>query len=934
MNSMSPVSSEKVADYKEKAFNFRSIDQANYIGPIDMNAIEKQFEEAFEKFAHDSDDLVDFDRFIARGEDLITIVMTAHPTFLKSMEEAGLLSKVFTAIASGDKDKITELKTHIRQTQADHPYKDPTTNEEGERLNAALKNTVNPGRIMQRAQIKVAKKLYPNDWKKGHYSPFNRATWQKHDRDGREIPVTVQLGETIRQRRLGFEWINVPAIEALKNHPEFKDPDGAIGNILGHMNTTASYYALKEKALEALDEQDPDMDALQGIIDDFGMSKEGRITHPNQIIEALQPLLDDPNTPDDLFIEAKIIVDDLVSNGLCFATPTHRTNAEDAQNYLAVERHKAGQGDIFGGDGLEADESHFQETEEMIAAATDQVSGSFTDMLKGMPQDGKSVHEMMLIRRFVLNSIDSHTIEKVDIAETHNAMTQRAVRLATIQYGVSKNTDVGILHEDDKGIDPAYEIYSKLFSSKQYLAEISQHDGNTTKKRPRIVMKIGFSDFAKQHSSPGGKPSNEKCLLQTMKAIREADLAGKVDLDIEFAGGEGPGRRVNPKGYEWTLKETVTPAILSYAKKHGIRVKYRETIQGGDGCILLGTEQSAAKVMSTQLEHLSTHLTADSKKAYDRTYYNELSGPISEHHRAARNAYHELYSNPDFAMMVKMFGAFCEKGGSRKVSRAETRSPYDKPEDNQPPLADVRAIGYNARLIQMLAHLTPILGQGTAFYQNQERTDQIIESDLFRERLMTSMMVRDLHMLDELKQFIETFNPEYWGEFPKFDDKGNLTTEAMIAQRLDDIVYSDGDNRRVYPRLKKAFRAIELDLEKFDQIIKKPVFDDVRETIREHDGKFAFDYDQAVADKRALTHDVQQDRIAIMRQIFSDLEGSPVHMKDHSRQERSGAIKAGMCMDFKGADILLGKAANANQPGLVETLKAMSAALPDLHYNT
>lgn len=925
---MQQLRSGEIARIKKESFIIGAEDQARYVGKIDMDAIQKSFEDSFRKLAHNQGEVVDFERYDERCQDLITIVTTAHPTFLASLQEAGLLADLFTAIAKDDQEKVQELKAQVPEVQKEHPYKDPTTDEEGERLNQALKNTLNPARMMQRAQIKVAQELYPDQWKQGTYSPFNRNTWQKKDRDGRDIPENVSLGEDLSQRRLGFEWIWIPEIEALQNHPAFRDPNGEITNAIERMKRTAAIYDRKENALAALDNSNIDYDKLQEIADDLVASKEGRITHPKEIIATLQPILDDPNTPDDLFIETKMIADDLLSNGLCFATPTHRTNAEDAQKYLLVERYKEGKGDIYNGDDLGADETHFDETEEMIAKATDRVSGSFTDMLKKAPKDGGPVHQMMMIRRFVLDNIDSHTIEKIDIAETHNATTQRAIRLAAKQYGVSDYTDVGILHEDEKGIDPAHPIYSKLLKSKQYLEEISHHNGDTTKKRPRIVLKIGYSDFAKQHSSPGGKPSNEKCLLQTMKAIREAGLAGKIDLDIEFAGGEGAGRRVNPKGQEWTLKETVTPAVLSYAHKHGIRIKYRETIQGGDGCILLGTEESAAKVMSNQLAHLSEHLTSDPSIAYDKAYYKDLEGKVSEHHRAARNVYHDLYNDPSFAMMVKMFGAFCEKGGSRKVSRAEVRSPYDKVEDNQPPLADVRAIGYNARLMQMFAHLTPIYGQGTAFQQNQERTSELLKSDLFRERLLGAYMVRDLQMLDELEEFVELFNPETWAEFDEFDQIGQYTTEARIAQRLDNLVYSDGDQRRVYPRLKKVLRDIKRDLSAFDQVIKREEFNDIRAKIREGNAE----YDTQVADKRSLMKDIQATRIDIMKGIFRELESSPVNGEHYSRAERHNAIHAGMCMDFGKAAILLGDATNDNSA--VHKLMQVSSAVPHLLFKT
>jgi len=406
-------------------------------------------------------------------------------------------------------------------------------------------------------------------------------------------------------------------------------------------------------------------------------------------------------------------------------------------------------------------------------------------------------------------------------------------------------------------------------------------------------MKIGYSDFAKQHSSPGGKPYNEKCLLQTMEAIKDAGLAGKVDIDIEFAGGEGPGRRVNPKGYEWTLKETITPAVLSYASENGISLKYRETIQGGDGCILLGTEQSAAKVMATQLDHITKHTTAPSAQSWDKSYFTSLHSKVNEHQQTARDAYHALYNDPDFALLMKLHKEMCVKGGSRKVSRAEETSPYDKAQDNKAPLADFRAIGFNAASIGTGVHVPPIFGQGTAFYESMERTEDLVTSKLFRERLMTSFMVRDLHVLDELKDFIELYNPEYWKKFDQFDQDGKLTTHAQIARRLDELVYSDGSEKRIYPRLKRAVRLIEDDLAKFDQVRNRHDFSDVEEIIAEGD------YKKRLAEKRTLIKSIHENRMQELHDLFIKREEMPLHSPHYSRVARSSAIKAGAVLDNK-----------------------------------
>jgi len=670
------------------------------------------------------------------------------------------------------------------------------------------------------------------------------------------------------------------------------------------------------------------MPALQEIINDLAASKNERITHPDQLTDSLRSLLDDANISDDLFEKTKMIVDDLQVNGLCFATPTHRVSAEDVHHYLEAERFKSRKDELRYPGEIRADRSHFDSTEEMIANAADQVlERSLTDILAEAPADGKPIHEMMMSRRLVYDLLDSHAIEKIDIAETHNAMTQRALRLAAKQYGVSELTDIGLLHEDHIGIDHAREIYERLLQSQQFLKEINHQTLGTNKKRPRLVLKIGYSDFAKQHSAPGGKPSNEKCLLQIMKGIKEIGQAGKIDIDIEFAGGEGPGRRVNPKGYEYTLKETVTPAVLSYASQNGIAFKYRETMQGGDGCVLLGTEESAAKVIATQLDHLSRHIKVTPDEIFKNPYFRWNQGDVREHQEDAREVYHDLYNDPDFALLMKLYRELCVKGGSRKVNREEVQVPHNKGKDDEPPLAGFRAIGFNAASLSTMVHLTPIYGQGTAFYKNQIRTERLVGIDLFRERLMTSFMVRDLHMVDELKQFIELYNPEYWRKFTQFDDEGQPTTESQIVRRLDRLYYPDDPHQTIYPRLARAVRKIEDDLEKFDIIREKYDFSDIEGIIAQGD------YHERVAQKRDLLSEISKDRFDAIRDWFIELESTPVYGPDYTREARSSAIGCGM--RFKFADALRVLDPNNENEGMTSILRVeeYTGPIADMCYN-
>lgn len=923
---------------KESAFLLRAQDEANYIGPIDLDEIQKSYEASFERFAVKNGKVVDFEEFIAKCDNLITDIMTAHPTFFKSGQESGLLAELFTAYAMENFEEAAKLEKQIQPTQAQHPYKDPTTDEEGELLYTSLRHTIEPEQMMQRAMIKVAQRNYPDQWKNGHYSPFNRAIWQKFDRDGRKIPVNVQLGEALRQRRLGLEYIYIPQIESLKKLEISSEQKVALNSSVERMRMTARLYKEAEDEFASLDENNIDMDKLQGILDKLIETKELRVTHPDQIKQSLIPILETDDIADEAFIAAKMIHDNLESNGLCFSTPTHRANAEDGFKYLETERRKIGKGDIRNRDNILADNKHFSSTEEIIAKASDQVVGSYTDMLKKIPADGGPVHEMMLNRRFVLDYIDGHTIEKVDIAEAHNATIQRAMRLAAKQYGVSERTDIGILHEDHLGIDNAEAIYTKLLKSEQYISEITHTVPGTSKNRARLVLKIGYSDFAKQHSAPGGRPYNEECLLKILQAVKNAGLAGKVDVDIEFAGGEGPGRRRNPVGYEWTLKETVTPSVLAYAHKNGINLKYRETIQGGDGTILLGTEQSTAKVMATQLDHLSKYNVQDPWDVLDKTYYRKYADAIQENGRTARDAYNKFYYDPDFALLQELNKGMGVKGGSRKLMRDTYANPYEPINLNvlpAPLLAGFRAIGFNAASISTGVHLTPIYGQGTAFYESLDRTEKILQSSLVRERLMTAFWVRDLHVMDELKGFIELYNPEYWKKFDQFDNQGNPTIEAKIAKRVAKLVYKDDPNRRVYARLMYAVGKIEDDLNKFDQIRERYDFDDIEATLAAGDYG-GLSYQEHVAQKRALIKEIHKNRLNLLHEGFVKREEMALHSTHYSRDNRRYAIQAGAVNDAGIVSEIFDSALSHNEKKFAqhqEEIKAHFVPLLDLHGN-
>ena len=887
-----------IALHKE-AFIHRAEDAAHYIGAIDLNKIQTSMENSFERFA-----IKQVDKFKAFNEscnNLITTVLTAHPTFFYSKEAAALQAKLVEAYASGQ--DAQDLEAQIEATLKAHPYKDPTTDQEGDLLYEAFKNTLSASEMMQRAQIKIAQKYFPDQWKTGVYSAHGRASWQKADRDGRVIPMHVHLGEALRQRRMGLEFVHLPKLQTLLEHPTFLDNNRTkIENVIQSTQDTINFYRKQEDALSRLNADDTPyleyLKSLDSIMGDIQNSDIKRITHPDHITNALKDFLRDLRTPDDLYLEIKLIVDNLNSNGICLAALTHRVGAQEGYDYLDVERQKIDLGALQNTDELQADELHFAQIEDMITTVKTVAETSLVEALGNVPKDGRSLRELMLIKRFTFKHVDSHTTEKLDVAESHNATALMTIEHAMTQYGTRKGFNPGMLHEDQLGIDPAYTFYKTLLKSKPYLKGILDFDERTTKKKPCIYLKIGFSDYAKQHGSTSGKPSNEKCLLDIMRAIRDAGPTEAIDLDIEFAGGEGAGRRKNPSAYKAMLDETITSTVLAYANKLGINLKYRDTVQGGDGCIFLGTPALAAKAIATQLDHVSKGLTQDPTPILQQNYYIKTEkGGIQEHvkahHRTAKETYHNLYNHPGFSLLMNLHKPLSIKGGSRKLNRGELVNPYDAAANNKAAMAGFRAIGFNVTTMLTGVHLPPGYGQGTAFFQQTPKVrEKLSKSPLFRKRLTTAFMVRDLHMEDSLKNFIARYNPDYWRGFDRLTADGQDSVEFKLSNRMQNLVYSDGGNRCVYSRLSEIYRVITDDLHELDRMRGEYDFSDVEKTIAQGD------YTERLAQKRQILDALHANRLQLLEDYFKALESTDVYSPDYEASARETGIKAGLCLDF------------------------------------
>ena len=186
-------------------------------------------------------------------------------------------------------------------------------------------------------------------------------------------------------------------------------------------------------------------------------TKDQRITHPKELIDSIEAILEQNDVPEDVKTQMVQMRSRLKNHGIAFAHPHFRINGKSVKAGLSQHAHNGSRIDP-----KTEDEAMDEVALPLVANMLKFVQVEDTN-LNDLVNAEETIMKQMLFIRETKDLIDSHSSNRYLVAETHNATTLLATLYFAKLNGVDDIVDISPLFEDGPGVDNAISIMTKMF---------------------------------------------------------------------------------------------------------------------------------------------------------------------------------------------------------------------------------------------------------------------------------------------------------------------------------------------------------------------------------------------------------------------------------------------------------------------------------------
>lgn len=580
------------------SFIYRARRLRSYVGECGVAENEARMRELFKSLTLDADgNTVAFADFKARVErEVFGIVITAHPTFTVSEE----LTRIMATLAvgkteNGERLTPTDLDDLVEQAaELPHGAADSISLDDEQRFALmAIGNIRKALRRIYAVVFDVAREAFPNDWQNLTPRLLTVASWVGYDLDGR---ADIRWSDTLAMR-MGVERL------ALTSYIE------ALGR-LGVAPQVAEGKALLESTLKQLDADlerleacDPDDSEDVGAFSrPLAASLGERLVDVAQVTALLTQAIEagDDEAPDMAVLRAE-----MANFGLAFAHTHMRINATQLTNAI---RHDI---DITTSPEDPANRRRYLVE---IAKLLEKVRPVTINFGSIMNERTTAKRVFMLVAQF-MKYVDSAEPVRFLIAECNTPFTVLTALYFAKQFGVADKIDISPLFETGMALDQGHEIVTELLANPTYVDYV--------KTRGRLCIQTGFSDAGRYIGQVPASLAIERIRVKLAKRMGKSGVTG-VDLLIFDTHGESMGRGAHPLSFEDRLDYTYPPFARQKFKDAGIHVKQEVSFQGGDGYVYFSHPDLAFATVCRLVEHALTgdQKAAGSDLFYEDTDYS------------------------------------------------------------------------------------------------------------------------------------------------------------------------------------------------------------------------------------------------------------------------------------------------------------------------
>lgn len=766
----------------EDSIEGRARHHASFVGSTQQDQNAAKTFAAFDRLAYDQNgykrSVKEFEKEIYA---LYGAVFTGHPVFNMTKRQGGLLSQYASLLAKGDaasEEAKTQASAKLHAALKEG-FKPLTIDEEADSALTAIAATHDAIDDVVKAAIAVGKKHYPEAWHTINYMPVTVATWIPFDWDGRtDVKWHQLLEKRIELQLLKFER-DIGKFNNLAATLDQGEARTQIQNIVTVLQSSQEKMRHHHEGFKTYNQKE-DVNGVQlgEMTNALESDAQDRITHPHDLIEAVQNIID--ITPDETLKEKLVAIrSDLKHDGISFARTHYRLNAKSVLNALREEGFEGN----MEGDAKEADISYRNKLAQMISQ-TEELSSN----LVTVAQATESIVQQMALIRQVRDFIDSYSPVRFLIAESDRAIVPMGALHFASKIGITDCIEISALFEDRAGQDNFERVLDSLLDNPDFLAQIKQSKDHDPLGMVNIALQFGYSDSGR-YDGVAAAAYMDKIKGKMIRKLVEKGLV-KDESELRFTTfdthGDSLGRAQNCDSAADAVRYNQTGHLLHFARQNGIKITSEKSHQGMDGYINFLDKDMAFAMLANSLDYL-TDAQRHEQIAKD-PYYNELKGDALAFYATARSVHDQGVKTDGYADLISAFVNTAPITGSRPVKRAAASGG-----ERQLP----RAIQHNGVLMRLGEAANVTYGVAQAIKEDPERFKRLVEQSpefRFRMRMVEEAVSRQSP--SAMRAYINVYNPEFWQHRA---EKAGSPQEAKQAEVVAAQVRRTGIYKKIEP---------------------------------------------------------------------------------------------------------------------------------------
>lgn len=734
--------------------------------------------------------LLPFSRFAAQVEtQLAGFVITAHPTFALSEEGRATIHAMLRERLGGEGDGAGGTPGALRM----HPDRSPTLDEELAQSETAVRHVRLAIRRIHALSLKVAMRLYPQDWRSLSPNFLTVASWVGFDLDGRtDIGWSKSLHFRYRTALAGIDALDefLRVIRAGSSGAG----DQALGAVAEGLETFRECFTTGMQALEPT-ESGEHLARLNRLAMTKRADKEAAML---RIDAALSDLMTMDLAPETL-LRIGTFRAEWRSLGLGLSHIHFRLNA--------VQLHNAIRPQI----GLDRSPDRSSSRRHYLAAISELLDGvAPVNVHYGtLAREQTTAKRLFMLAAQFEKHFDGRTPIRVLVAESDTPFTLLTALYYARLFGVDRHVEISPLFETAVGLQRGDRVIAELLDNPHFLAYI-QAQG-------RFCVQLGFSDSGRYIGQPAATLAIERFKLRLIQLWKTRDL-GHIQLLFFDTHGESVGRGAHPRSlfdrFLYVHPERVRASLASLSAPH----KHEVSFQGGDGFLWFVTPATALAALTDFLTVRIRETGTQADALYDDSDWSlDFFLTLKEYQD-------HLVAHPGYVRLLdSMAGNFLYPTGSRAVKRQGARGPLARLES----VGQMRAIPNNA-MLQGLGYLAnSVAGLGVAIDQSPDRFGEILSASRRLRRIVSLVMGgRSLSDVAILEAYVTLLTPGYWLDFAEGNPEESVRDRARRLSVVLEGLFDHGS-------ITEVVRLLRRDAALLDDALERPELLQAREQAEE-----------------------------------------------------------------------------------------------------